>query len=84
MRQVALQPHALNAGVFALVLRGEGADDSDPDLLVEPMLETTLRDIGAIGYEIRRLLGPPVGVWITEALPTEKWCLAPFPLHLPA
>jgi hypothetical protein len=69
VRQIVLQHHALNARVFGSVLRGEDTDDSDLDLLVEPTQETTLMDIGAIRYELRKLLGIPVDVLTPKALP---------------
>lgn len=69
VRQIVLQHHALNVRVFGSVLRGEDTDDSDLDLLVEPTPETTLMDIGAIRYELRKLLGIPVDVLTPKALP---------------
>ncbi len=69
MRQIVLQHHALNVRVFGSVLRGEDTEDSDLDLLVEPTPETTLMDIGAIRYELRKLLGIPVDVLTPKALP---------------
>jgi hypothetical protein len=67
--QIVLQHHALNVRVFGSVLRGEDTDESDLDLLVEPTPETTLMDIGAIRYELRKLLGIPVDVLTPKALP---------------
>ena len=69
VRQIVLQHHALNVRVFGSVSRGEDTDDSDLDLLVEPTPETTLMDIGAIRYELRKLLGIPVDVLTPKALP---------------
>lgn len=69
VRQIVLQHHARNVRVFGSVLRGEDTDDSDLDLLVEPTPETTLMDIGAIRYELRKLLGIPVDVLTPKALP---------------
>lgn len=69
VRQIVLQHHALNVRVFGSVLRVEDTDDSDLDLLVEPTPETTLMDIGAIRYELRKLLGIPVDVLTPKALP---------------
>lgn len=73
VRQIVLRHHALNTRVFGLVLRGEDTDDSNLDLLVEPTPETTLMDIGAIRYELRKLLGIPVDVLTPKALP-ESFC----------
>ena len=69
VRQIVRQHHALNVRVFGSVLRGEDTDDSDLDLLVEPTPETTLMDIGAIRYELHKLLGVPVDVLTPNALP---------------
>jgi hypothetical protein len=42
---------------------------SDLDLLVDPTPDRTLFDIGAIGFELRSLLGVPVDVLRPKALP---------------
>jgi len=55
--------------VFGSVLHGDDSEDSDLDLLVEPTQDTTLLDIGAIRYELRKLLGIPVDVLTPNALP---------------
>jgi len=69
VRQIALRHRVRNVRVFGSVLRGEDTDESDLDLLVDPTPETTLLDIGAIRYELRRLLGVPVDVLTPKALP---------------
>lgn len=69
VRQIALQHHVLDVRVFGSVLRGEDTDASDLDLLVNPTSETTLMDIGAIRYKLRRLLGVSVDVLTPNALP---------------
>lgn len=69
VRQVALRHRVRNVRVFGSVLRGDDTDESDLDLLVDPTPETTLLDIGAIRYELRRLLGVPVDVLTPKALP---------------
>ena len=58
-----------NARIFGSVVRGEDTDTSDLDILVDPTPETTLFDIGAIRYELRKLLGVPVDVLTPKALP---------------
>lgn len=58
-----------NAQVFGSVVRGEDTDASDLDLLVDPTPDTTLFDIGAIRFELRKLLGVPVDVLTAKALP---------------
>ncbi len=69
VREIALRHHVRNIRVFGSVLRGEDTDDSDLDLLVDPTPETTLMDIGAIRYELRKLLGFSVDVLTPNALP---------------
>lgn len=69
VRQIVLRHHALEVRVFGSVLRGEDTEDSDLDLLVEPTPETTLMDIGAIRYELRKLLDIPVDVLTPKSLP---------------
>lgn len=69
VHQIALRHHVQRIRVFGSVLRGEDTDDSDLDLLVDPTPETTLMDIGAIRYELRKLLGVPVDVLTPKALP---------------
>lgn len=69
VRQIVLRHRAQNVRVFGSVLRGEDTDNSDLDLLIEPTPETTLMDIGAIRYELRKLLGVPVDVVTPKALP---------------
>jgi predicted nucleotidyltransferase len=60
---------ARNARVFGSVLHGQDTDESDLDILVDPTPETTLFDIGAMMYELRKLLGVPVDVLTPKALP---------------
>jgi uncharacterized protein len=69
VRQIALRHHVKEIRVFGSVLHGDDSEDSDLDLLVEPTQDTTLLDIGAIRYELRKLLGIPVDVLTPNALP---------------
>jgi len=69
VRRIALLHHVRDVRVFGSVLHGGDAEGSDLDLLVEPTEETTLMDIGAIRYELRKLLGVPVDVLTPGALP---------------
>lgn len=69
IRRVVEQHHAKNPRVFGSVLHGEDTDESDLDLLIDPTPETTLMDIGAIRYELRKLLGVTVDVLTPRALP---------------
>jgi hypothetical protein len=69
IRSIVEAHHARNARVFGSVLRGEDAEGSDLDILVDPTAETTLFDIGAIRHELTRLLGVPVDVLTPGASP---------------
>jgi predicted nucleotidyltransferase len=69
IRRVVETHHACHARVFGSVLHGEDTEDSDLDLLIDPTVETTLMDIGAIRLELRQLLGVPVDVLTPSALP---------------
>jgi len=60
--------------VFGSVARGLDTVDSDLDILVDTTPETTLFDLGAIRYKLRRLLGVQVDVLTPAALP-EKFRL---------
>ncbi len=69
IRNVVKSHRALNARVFGSVLRGEDTELSDLDILIDPTQETTLMDIGAIRYELHKLLGVSVDVLTPKALP---------------
>jgi predicted nucleotidyltransferase len=69
IREIALRHRVRDVRVFGSALHGDDTDESDLDLLVEPTAETTLFDIGAIRYELKKLLGIPVDVITPGALP---------------
>jgi predicted nucleotidyltransferase len=69
IRRIIELHHAHSARVFGSVLHGDDMDTSDLDLLIVPTPETTLMDIAAIRYELRRLLGVSVDVLTPKALP---------------
>jgi uncharacterized protein len=69
IREIALKHRVCNVRVFGSVLHGEDTEESDLDLLVDPTSETTLFDIGAIRYELKKLLGISVDVLTPGALP---------------
>jgi len=71
IREIALRHRVCNVRVFGSVLHGQDTEDSDLDLLVEPTSETTLIDIGAIRYELKKLLGISVDVLTPGALPNS-------------
>lgn len=69
IREIALSHRVQNVRVFGSVLHGDDTEESDLDLLVDPTLETSLFDIGAIRYELKELLGVSVDVLTPRALP---------------
>jgi predicted nucleotidyltransferase len=71
IRRVVESHRARNARVFGSVLHGEDTDNSDLDILIDPTPETTLFDIGAIRQELCMLLGVPVDVLTSNALPDK-------------
>ncbi|CAJ0780130.1 nucleotidyltransferase family protein [Ralstonia chuxiongensis] len=71
IRQVVEAHRARNARVFGSAAHGDDTDASDLDLLIDPTPDTTLFDIGAIRFELRKLLGVPVDVLTPKALPEK-------------
>lgn len=72
IRRIVTSHRALNPRVFGSVLYGKDRDDSDLDILVDPLSNTTLFDIGAIQRELRELLGVEVDVLTPDDLP-DRW-----------
>jgi predicted nucleotidyltransferase len=68
VRRIVASGNARNPRVFGSVLRGDDADGSDLDILVDPTPETSIFDIGEIRYQLRTLLGVPVDVLTPNAL----------------
>ena len=71
IRGIVEAHRARNARVFGSVAHGSDTDESDLDILIDPLPETTLFDIGAIRHELRKLLGVPVDVLTPKALPDK-------------
>jgi len=65
------QHHARNARVFGSVLHGDDTEQSDLDLLVDPLPGATLFDIGAIQIELEESLGVSVDVLTPGDLPAK-------------
>jgi predicted nucleotidyltransferase len=59
IRDTVTAHRASNPRVFGSVLHREDTDASDLDLLVDPAEGMTLFDLGAIRWELRKLLGTP-------------------------
>lgn len=69
IRRIVAANRAGNPRVFGSVAHGEDTENSDLDLLIDPLQGTTLFDIGRIGLELEQLLGVPVDVLTPKALP---------------
>lgn len=65
------QNHARNPRVFGSALYGDDTAHSDLDLLVDPLPETTLLNLGALQVELEQLLGIPVDILTPGDLPVK-------------
>lgn len=71
IREIALRHRVSGVRVFGSALRGDDHAGSDLNLLVEPTAQTTLMDIGAIRFELKKLLGLEVDVLTPNGLPAH-------------
>ena len=71
VREAARSYHTANPRVFGSVVRGEDADGSDLDLLVDTLPGTTLFDLGGLQVTLEALLGVPVDVLTPGDLPPK-------------
>jgi len=71
IREIALSHRVSDVRVFGSALRVDDVAGSDLDLLVEPTPQTTLMDIGAIRFELKKLLGLEVDVLTRNGLPAK-------------
>ena len=71
IRDTVTAHRASTPRVFGSVLHREDTDASDLDLLVDPAEGMTLFDLGAIRWELRKLLGIEVDVVTPRALPAS-------------
>lgn len=71
IRQVVHAHRTTNPRVFGSVVHGDDADDSDLDLLVDPLPDTSLLDIAQIQVELEARLGVPIDVLTPGALPVN-------------
>ena len=69
IREIVARHRARNPRIFGSALRGEDPEGSDLDLLVDSQDDTSLFDLGAIQYEVQRLLGVSVDVLTPVDLP---------------
>ncbi len=62
---------AVNPRVFGSVLHGRNVEGSDLDLLVDPLPNTTLFDLGGLQMELEELLGIQVDLLTPGDLPAK-------------
>ena len=62
---------AANPRVFGSVAHGNDREGSDIDLLVDPLPEATLFDLGGLQFELEALLGVPVDLLTPGDLPVK-------------
>jgi hypothetical protein len=71
IRRAAERNRVRNPRVFGSVLHGRDTDDSDLDLLVDPLPGVTLFDLGALQIELEEMLGVSVEVLTPGDLPAR-------------
>jgi len=69
IRRLVANHRAANARVFGSVLKGADQDNSDLDLLVDPLPGATLLDLGSLQMELEETLGVPVDLRTPGDLP---------------
>ncbi len=69
IRQTVARYPVRNLRVFGSVIHHSDGENSDLDLLVDPIPGTTLFDLGAMQVELEALLGIPVEVLTPRDLP---------------
>lgn len=71
IRAAAARFRTTNPRVFGSVLHGNDRDNSDLDLLVDPLPGATLFDLGGLQLELETLLGVPVDVLTPGDIPVK-------------
>ena len=71
IRDIVARHLARNARVFGSVARGDDAEGSDIDVLVDPMPGATLLDLGALQVELEEALGLQVDLLTPGDLPPK-------------
>jgi len=69
IRQAVARYPVRNLRVFGSAIHCDDTEDSDLDLLVDPLPGTTLFDLGAMQVELETALGIPVEVLTPADLP---------------
>ena len=70
IREIVARHLARNTRVFGSVARGDDSDNSDLDVLVDPLPGATLLDLGAMQVELEETLGLRVDLLTPGDLPT--------------
>lgn len=71
IRDAVRRHRVANPRVFGSVARREDREGSDLDLLVDPLPQTTLFDLGGLQEELEELLGVRVDVRVPGDLPAH-------------
>ena len=71
IRAAAMRYRTTNPRVFGSALHGNDRDNSDLDLLVDPLPGATLFDLGGLQVELEELLGVPVDLLTPGDLPPK-------------
>jgi hypothetical protein len=69
IRRIVSENRSSNPRVFGSVLRGDDAEGSDLDLLIDPSPDTSLMDVARIQGRLEKLLGISVDVLTPLSLP---------------
>jgi uncharacterized protein len=72
VRQLVQRNRASNPRVFGSVLHGRDTEQSDLDILVDPLPGTTLFDLGGLQIALQELLGVPVDLLTPGDLPRRS------------
>lgn len=68
IREFVLRRRTTNPRIFGSVLHGTDTEDSDIDILVDPLPETTLLDLGGLQMDLEEALGVRVQVVLPDEL----------------
>ncbi|MGE6739879.1 nucleotidyltransferase family protein [Allorhizobium pseudoryzae] len=68
IRALAVRHRVANPRVFGSVARGEDREDSDLDILVDTLEETTLFDLGGLQHDLETLLQRRVDLATSKGL----------------
>ena len=71
VRSLVSRFRAANPRVFGSVVRGDDAEGSDLDILVDALPGATLFDLGGLQVELEDMLGVPVDLLTPEDLPEK-------------